>query len=44
MYVLNTYIMWGTYYSTTQIEILKIKETLKKTQTSNSVSSNNQSN
>ena len=31
--------MWGTYYSTTQIEILKIKEKLE-TKTSNSVSSN----
>jgi len=32
--------MWGTYYSTTQIEILKIKERVEKTEAVKSVSSN----
>jgi hypothetical protein len=42
--LLNTFVMWGTYYGYTQIEILKIKKTLETTKTSNSVLSNNPAN
>jgi hypothetical protein len=42
--ILKTFNMWGTYYSITQIEILKIKYIEEKNKVSKSVSSSNQSN
>ena len=36
--------MWGTYYSITQIEIIKAKNTIEQNKTSKSVSSSNPAN
>ena len=38
---IKTFNMWGTYYSITQIEIIKTKNTIEKNKTAKSVSSSN---